>query len=194
MELLTQKLPSGYNYPFTSLRLKPMNFAQILEYMATVPKNPVDKFYFDYTVVLDDDPNINNLLLCDLDYVVFFKKGITISKKIEFTVEPNCPECGSSLLTTINLNKTKFIRLTQEALNGYTVDINESYHNVRMPFIFQFMNIFSKYKKFKNVTDMSLIKLIALFEQVEMYLNRYEDLVTNATHQDILVLIISRSA
>lgn len=84
-------------------------------------------------------------------------------------------------MTNINLNETKFIRLTQEALNEYRVDINESHHNVRMPFVHQFMNIFSKYERFKNVTDMSLIKLIALFEQAKMYLNRYEDLVTNVS-------------
>lgn len=189
MELLVQHLPSGNpNYSFQSIRIKPMTFAQILEYMENVPSNEVEKFYFDYKVVLEDDPNIDNLLLCDLEYVVFFKKCLTISKDLDFKITATCPECGNLVSIGVKLSEIKFNHLDPVLLNGLSVDFEGSYHAVRMPTVQQFMQIFSKYRLYKKVTDMRIIKLIALFEQTEIYLQKYETMVINATYQGVALL------
>jgi hypothetical protein len=188
MELLTQNLPSGNIYPFSSIQIKPMFFAQILEYMENVPSSPVEKFYFDYKVVLKDDPNIDHLLLCDLEYVVFFKKCLTISKDLEFTTHATCPDCGSVLKTQVTLSRIEFNHLDQTLLNGLRVDFEGNYHNVRMPTVKKFMEIFSKYRLYKRVADMNIIKLISLFEGVESFLQKYENMVVNATYNGISVL------
>ena len=108
MELLTQNLPSGYPYNFMSLRIQPMYFGQILEYLEFVPTNEVEKFYFDYKLVQNDDANVDRLLLCDLDYVIFYKKGITIAENLEFNTGAICPRCKNKLEVTFRLSDVKF--------------------------------------------------------------------------------------
>ena len=194
MELLTQNLPSGYDYPFVSIKIMPMNFAQILEYMENIPPSPVGKFYSDYKVVLKDDPNIDNLLLCDLEYVVFLKKCLTISPNLYFNTYTICHECGSRLKAHVDLSKIKFNPLSQKLLNGLTVELRGDDHDVSMPTVTQFMKIFSKYKMSRKTTDMNLIKLIALFEDAEAQLPMYDDMVKNAIHQDMVVIVALNDA
>lgn len=186
MEILTQHLPSGYtDYPFISVNIKPMTFAQILEYMDCVPESPVEKFYFDYKQLIVDDPNIDNLLFCDLEFLVFLKKSLTISKNIEFSTSANCPNCKSGLRTQVSLGKIKFNKLDPKLLKGLKIDLDGRYHNVRMPTVKQFLEVFINYKRAKKVTDMNIIKLIALFEGFKHFPQFYEELVTNATYQDV---------
>ena len=194
MEFFTQQLPSGYNYPFISIRINPMTFIQVLNYMENVPPSPVEKFYFDYIMVKEDDLNVDNLLLCDLEFVIFFKKCLTISKDLKLTNVTKCYECGSPLRVNFKVSDIRFRKLSQikikedldqTLLDGFSVKINGSYHNVRMPFVSQFLEIFSKYRKYKKVSDMDTIKITALFEDSELYPQKYELMVSNATHLGI---------
>jgi len=189
MELLIQNLPSGkLDYKFNSIKIMPMNFAQILEYMENVPSNPVEKYYFDYKLVQADDPNVDELLLTDLDYVVFFKKGLTVSRNLEFKISTICPIDKTPLSTHVSLSNIKFNKLDDTLLKGLNVKMNGQYHAVRMPTVAQFMKIFSKYRLYKKITDMKLIKLISLFEDTEMYHQKYETMVINAEYEDITLL------
>jgi len=199
MELLTQNLPSGYkDYPFNSLDIKPMTFADILGYMENLSPSPVGRFFDDYKLILDDDSCVDDLLLCDLEFVIFYKKLVTISKDIKYDIESNCPQCGSRLLTQINLNKIKFNRLDKKLLSGISVEFNGNYHNVSMPNVKQFMNIYSNYKYHKKAADLHMIKLVALFEDAvnpKRHLpHLYEEMVVNATYQDIAVLVMLDNA
>ena len=190
MELFTQNLPSGYkDYPFFSLRIKPMTFAQVLEYMENLPESPVERFYYDYTVVFADDPNVENLLLSDLEFVVFYKKCITINKDLEYNTQGVCPSCGSEIDVHFSLKQIKFVPLGEDLLNGLDVKFHGERHILRMPKVKQFLRIFSAYRRYKKVSDMNIIKLIALFENTETELQRYETMVVNAVHQDITVLV-----
>lgn len=190
MQLLTQDLPSNYSYPFTSVNLTPMNFAQILEYMENVPTDEVEKLYFDYCTVKKDDPNIENLLFSDFEYVVFFKKGLTISKNLEFTTEAKCPDCGSLLPVNFKLSDIKFNKYSVETLEGLKVKFADNVFTVRMPTVKQFMDVFSKYRMYRKVTDLKIIKLISLFKETEMYHQKVENLVVNATYDDIALLVM----
>jgi hypothetical protein len=166
-----------------------MKFAEILEYMETVPPSPADKFYFDYNMMLGDDPNINELLLCDLEYVIFYKKKLTISQDLTINTGTICPDCKLEIPISISLTDIRFKRLGEQLLNGFHVDFNGSYHNVSMPTVGKFMEIFTKYKMFKRITDMNIIKLIALFDGIKKSAASYEDMVVNATHEGISVLV-----
>lgn len=188
MELLTQYLPNGEYYNFTSLNISPMKFAEILEYLEAVPSNQVEKLYLDYSILVKEEPKIDSLLLTDLDYVIFFKKGLTISKNLEFNTTAKCPVCGVPLNKKIKLSDIKFNKIDPQFINGIEVELSGSFHLVKMPTVGKFLNIFSKYRRYKKVTDLKLIKLIALFEQSDMYLQKYEDLVINSTYEDITVL------
>ena len=190
MELLAQRLPSGYkDYPFLSLKINPMTFAQVLEYMENLPSSPVERFYYDYTTVLSDDLNINKLLLCDLEFVVFYKKCLTINKDLRFPVQTVCPDCSSVIDTYFNIKDIRFINLEKELLDGIKVRFYNDDHKVRMPTVSQFMYIFSAYRRYKKVSDMNIIKLIALFENSETQLQKYESMVVDAVYEDTKVLV-----
>lgn len=193
MQLLTQDLPSGYNYGFTSIKLTPMNFAQILEYMENVPNDEVEKLYFDYCTVKNDDPNIDNLLFSDFEYIVFFKKGLTISKNLEFTTESKCPDCGSMLSVNFKLSDIKFNKYNADTLDGLRVKFSDNVFTFRMPTVKQFMEVFSKYRFYRKVTDLRIIKLISLFKETEMYHQKVENLVVNATYDDVALLVMLES-
>ena len=76
-----------------SIRIKPMTFGQILEYLENCPdekKSPVEKYYFDYCLIKDDDMNINNLFLIDMEYVIYFKKALTIAEDLSYDSSTPC--------------------------------------------------------------------------------------------------------
>lgn len=191
MELLTQNLPSGYPYPFPSIRVVPMTFAQILEYSENLPSSEVERYYFDYVVVKADDERVDQLLLPDLEYVIFFKKGLTIARNVTFDSTVTCPECGNDVKVHFSLGQVKFNHLDPEMSKVFNLEVGGSLHPVKIPTVAEFMNIFAKYRRFKKVSDMKMIKLIALFMGAPQYLNRYEDLVVKATYEDITVLTMA---
>lgn len=193
MELLTQNLPSGAHYPFTSIKITPLKFAQILEYLENVPdakKNPIEHYYFQYCLVKDEDPNVNELYLIDMEYVIYMKKALTISENLQYRSECNCPRCGNTLRYNISLAGVEWNHMDEEALQGFQVEFGGTMQPVRMPKVSEFFEIFKKYRMYKKLSDMRIIKLIALFEQSMMYLQRVENQVINATYKDISVLFM----
>jgi len=189
MELLTHELPSGYNYSFKSLHIEPMKFSTILEYLESLPDSPVERFYFYYVLVKEDDPKVDNLLLCDLDYVVFAKKCLTINRELNITTEATCPSCKSLIPVRIITTSFQFTKLSDAAIAGYSVELDGNYYNVRMPTVDEFMWVFANYRRMKHVTDLSIIKYVALFEDVRRNLKRSENLVIRAMYEDISVFV-----
>lgn len=193
MQLLTQTLPSGNKYPFESIRITPMKFAQILEYLENVPddkKNPIERYYFDYCIVKDEDPNVDQLLLIDMEYVIYMKKALTISENLEFNSEIKCPRCGNTLHYHVSLAGVEWNHMDSQALAGFTVAFGGQMLDVKMPTVEEFMTVFKKYRMYKKLSDMRMIKLIALFEQSQIYLQKIETMVVNATYKDISALFM----
>lgn len=196
MQLLTQNLPSGFQYEFPAIEVKPMNFAQILEYLENVPKNPVEKFYFDYCLVkgkegsVDFEPNVDNLLISDLEYLMFFKKALTISENLTIDTTVQCPRCGSTLRISFTLADIKFNKLESKYMNGFKIMFAGEMREVEIPKVSDFMEIFKKYRMYKKVEDLRMIKLISVFKESKMYLQSIENKVLNATWKDVTSLVI----
>lgn len=189
-ELMTQDLPSGHNYPFQSLNITSMYFAQILEYLDNYPDTEVERFYFDYSLVVADDPNIDRLLLTDLEFIVFYKKALTISENIQFRTSVKCPKCGSMVPVEFALSNLQFNKMNPELNSGINIQIGGQTKLVMMPTVAEFMKLFSNYRRYKRVSDMKLIKLIALFKEASMYPQIMEELVIKSTYQDITQLAL----
>lgn len=188
--ILTYTLPSGFNYPFPSINIKPMTFAEVLEYMENSPKNQLDKFYFDYCLISNEDPNIKSLLLIDMEYVIYMKKAITVSEDLKFQSSIKCPKCGAELKYQLMLSGINWNKMDPAALSGFELKFGGEKLRVRMPTTEQFINVYSKYRMYKRNTDIRIIRLVSLFEQSETYHNKIERLVVNATYADISKLFM----
>ena len=189
MIVMTDMLPSGHQYRFDSITINPMYFAQVLEYEENCPTNPVEKYYFDYCVVKMDDPNVEELLLPDLEYAVFLKKAVSIGRDASFTASIVCPVCGAKYTHKITVPADiKYTPIDKIFTHGFQIMLGGSPHAIKIPTMKEFLAIFNNYRRVKKLTDMKLIKLIALFKDSGLYPSRYEDLVVHATYGDISTL------
>lgn len=187
--LLTQNLPSGYKYDFNILNIKPMNFGQLVEYLENVPTDPIEKLWFDYCLIKADDPNIDRLLLCDYQYVLFYKQLISIDDKLIYRIDATCPKCGNKVKAQIALSNIKFNPLPPELLAGLDVDFAGRTYKVRIPTMEQFTKVFMNYRRYRRITDLRLIKIISLFDVIDGGLNTVENKVITATRGDIKLLL-----
>jgi hypothetical protein len=170
-----------------------MTFAQVLEYLENVPddkKNPIERYYFDYCIVKDEDPNVDSLLLIDMEYVIYMKKALTVAENLEYNSEIECPRCGEHLHYHVSLAGIEWNHMDSQALMGLDIMFGGQMMTVRMPTVMEFMEVFKKYRLYKKVTDMRIIKLISLFEQSGMYLQKIETMVVNATYKDVAALFM----
>lgn len=187
--MLVQNLPSGgYGYTFDGINVSPMKYGQILEYLDNIPNDPIEKFYFDYCLLKADDPNIDNLLVPDFEFVRFYKKAITVNKNCEYTTTLVCPDCGTKFYHKIHLTDIKFSSLDKSIIEGCCIKLGEREYNVKLPTIAEFFKVFNNYRRYKKTTDMKLIKLIAMFEDAVKYPNQFESLVIDAQYDDVVAL------
>lgn len=191
MIIMTSQLPSGHKYRFESITVKPMFFAQVLEYEENCPKDDIEKYYFDYCVVKGDDPNVDELLVPDLEFVVFFKKALTIAREATFTASLTCPECGSKYSHRISVPKdVHYSPLDPKLVDGFGIKVGNEFHQVRIPTMREFLQVLGNYRRFRKLSDMKIIKLIALFKDATLYPNKYEELIVNAVYEDISSLVM----
>lgn len=191
MIIPTNQLPSGKQYEFGSIEVNPLKFGEILDYRNAAPKDDkIEMLYFDYCLMLKEDPNIRQLLMPDFYYVVFLKKALTISKNMEFTKILTCPECGERVEIDFHLSDIKFKKVQDEVINGCTINIFGGQYQIRIPTIGQFIKILEKYRKYKTVTNEQIIKMISVFKDSDIYMQKIENLVVNATYEDVYMLMV----
>jgi hypothetical protein len=167
-----------------------MKFAQVLEYIENCPKDPLEKLFFDYSLMKQDDINIDKLLLTDLEYVFFAKQVLSVADDEVFHIDTECPRCGNNVHADIHLSNIKFSRLDEKLIDGLVVDFADKKYLVSVPTVGKFMTVFNKYRLYRRVTDLRLIKLISLFEVENAELNRLENLIINATRAEIKELYL----
>lgn len=189
MQLLIQNLPSGgYGYGFDAIKIQPMIYGQILEYLDNVPADSIEKFYFDYCLLKEDDPNIDQLLIPDFEFCRFYKKALTISKNVEYNTTITCRDCGTKFSHKVTLGDIKFSSLDKSIIEGCSISLGGTEYGVKLPTMSEFFKVFNNYRRIKKTTDMRLIKLIAMFTDATRYPNAYEDLVIKAQYEDLVAL------
>lgn len=190
----TSLFPSGAPYQFPFLNIRPLRFGELLEYTANVDqKDPVEKFYADYCLLKAQDPNVDKLLLTDLDFAFFVLQVKTVANDEVYHSTIKCPRCGHEINGDIAISNLKYKRLDPELLDGLDVKLGGNIYKVRIPTVAQFMKVFTNYRRFKRITDVRLIKIISLFEQSETNVSGIENLVANATNKDIKILVALES-
>lgn len=194
MEILTSRLPSGgYGYDFPSVTINPMTFIQVCEYIENVPTDPLDKYLYDIQNLVKEDKRILNCYVMDLDFLIFYKKICTVSENLSYEISVKCPICGSELHRRINIEgDIKFKKIDEKIMNGAVIELGGTNYETRVPTVKEFLDVFKKYLVYRKITDLKLIKTIALIKNFEYQGNQIEDSILDATHSDITLLMALR--
>ena len=193
MDISVAQLPSGgYGYKFPTIRIEPLDFLGLTKYVEGVPQDDsLGKYQYDIRLLVEDDPNIKDCYIMDVDFLIFYKKLCTISDDLSYQVEINCPDCGKKLKKTIYFDKDIHFRgLDERVMNGAQVELGGHTYQTIIPTVTDFMKVFQIYMKYKKITDLKMIKTIALFKDFSLNANQIEKDVLGAKHEDITVLLM----
>lgn len=191
MEILTTMLPSGgYNYNFTSINISPLNFLQITKYIENCPKDPMERYMYDIRMLADEEPNILNCYVMDLDFIIFFKKLITVSGDMNYTITVKCPDCGKEIKKKISIESDiHFKQIDEKIMNGATIRLGDKTYDTIVPTVNDFLDVFSTYVRYKKISDIKMIKTISLISNFKIMGNQIEKDILEATHSDITLLM-----
>lgn len=197
MDLSVSLLPSGgYGYSFPSVRIKPLNFMEVCTYVNDITEtegDPLGKYLYDIRQLQKDDPNIKDMYVMDVDFLIFYKKLITVSDDLSYRVEVKCPNCDRKIKKTINFpDDIKVKPADEKIMNGSVITLGGNSYETIVPTIDQFMKVFNVYMRYKKVTDIKMIKTISLIKDFETQSNQVENDVLGAKHSDITLLMALR--
>ena len=195
MNIDVSLLPSGgYGYSFPSIKVKPMTFMDITDYLANVPEDDnLGHYLFDMNMLREDDKNIEDCYIMDIDFLIFYKKLITISQDLTYRIEIKCPLCGKSIAKSISFEEDiHFKQIDPKIMNGAKIELGGHNYETIVPTYKDFMKVFQVYLKFRKITDIKMIKTIALIKDFDFQANQVENDVIGATHNDITLLMALR--
>lgn len=195
MEISVSQLPSGgYGYNFPSVKIKPLDFLGIVKYLENEPKeDPLGKYLYDIKSLIEDDENIKDCYIMDVDFLIFYKKLTTISQDLSYEISIKCPVCGHQIEKTISFERDiHFKQVDNKIMNGAKIKLNNHDYETIVPTVNDFMKVFNVYLRYKKITDLKMIKTIALIKDFDFKSNQIERDVLGAKHSDITLLMALR--
>lgn len=194
MNILTSQLPSGgYGYLFPSVSVEPFDFITLTQYLENVPSDPLEKYLFDIKVLCKDDPKIMDCYIMDVDFLIFFKKLCTVSDNLTYKLTIKCPVCGKEIKKEISIeHDIHFKQIDKEIMNGAVIELNGHKYETIVPTTRDFLSVFERYLRYRKVTDLGMIKAIALINDNNYEADQIEKDVLGAKHEDITLLLALR--
>lgn len=194
MDISTANLPSGgYGYKFPTVSVNPMSFLQITQYLENLPSDPLEKYLYDINNLVKEDPNIADCYVMDVDFLIFYKKLITVSSDMSYHLRVTCPDCGHVIEKTISLNNDiHFKQIDPQIMGGALIELNGHKYDVVVPTLRNFKNVFDVFLRYKKLNDLKMIKIIAMIGDFNLSGNQIETDVLGATHEDITLLLALR--
>lgn len=194
MDILVNQLPSGgVGYDFPTISVSPMTFVDICNYLDNVPKDPLEKYMYDIHLLINEDPRIKKCYVMDVDFLIFYKKLCTVSDDLSYQISVTCPDCGKEIKKTISFERDiHFKQVDPKIMKGAIVELGGNKYDTIVPTIDNFLKVFSTYLRYRKVTDLKMIKTIALIKDFDILGNQIEKDVLEATHSDITLLLALR--
>lgn len=195
MEISVSLLPSGgYGYAFPTVNVTPMNFLGVCQYVENYPKgDPLGSYLYDLKTLQEDDQNIKECYIMDVDFLIFYKKLCTVSGDLSYKVQVKCPYCGKQITKKILFSEDiHFRKIDEKIMKGAKIKLGGHDYETIVPTVNDFMKIFNLYLKYRKVTDIKMIKTMALIRNFDYQANQIEDDVMGATHSDITLLMALR--
>ena len=191
MNIPVQQLPSGgYGYGFSDIKVSPMSFLQITQYLEGLPEDDkLEKYLYEINNLISEDKKILDCYLMDVDFLIFFKKLITISGDSTVVVKIPCPKCGKIVDKKISLDRDiHFRQIDQSVMEGSFIELGGNKYETIVPTVKSFFKVFEKYLKYRKIEDLDIIKTIALIKDFDIKGNQIEDDILGATHGDITLI------
>lgn len=196
MQVLVSQLPSGgYGYEFPSVSVSPMTFQEMCTYMENAPRdeNPLERYMYDINMLVKEDQKILDCYVMDLDFLIFYKKLCSVSGDLTYNISIKCPDCGRELKKQLSFEKDiHFKQIDPKIMNGARVKLGEHLYDTRVPTVKQFLSVFNLYLRYKKITDLKMIKTVALFSDFDYQGNQIEQDILGATHSGITLLLALR--
>lgn len=192
MNIPVSQLPSGgYGYGFADIQVSPMTFLQVTKYLENLPENdPLEKYLYEIKNLIDEDKRILDCYIMDVDFLIFYKKLITISENATFNVSITCPTCKEVIKKKISLDEDiHFKQIDRSVMEGAMIELNGHKYETIVPTVKQFFKVFEKYLKYRKIEDLEIIKTIALIKDFDLKGNQVESDVLGAMHKDITLLL-----
>ena len=195
MNILCSQLPSGgFGYKFPSVSVSPMTFYEICHYLENQPSNdPLEQYLYDIKLLAEEDETILDCYVMDLDFLIFYKKLCTVSEDLKYEITVKCPDCGKEIKKTVSFETDiHFKQVDQKIMNGAMIELNGHKYETIVPTVKDFLKVFEVYLRYRKITDLKMIKTIALIKNFDYEGNQIENDVLNATHSDITLLLALR--
>ena len=121
MEINVAQLPSGgYGYGFPTVRIKPMTFLGVCQYLDNFPKDdPLGAYLYDLRSLQEDDPNIKECYIMDVDFLIFYKKLCTVSDDLSYKLQIKCPHCVKMITKKLSFESDiHFKQIDEKIMKG----------------------------------------------------------------------------
>lgn len=192
MEIISSYLPSsGIGYKFPSIKLNPMTFLQMTRYTEdTKNLSQIERYFYDIRMLIDEDSNVLNCYIMDLDFLIYYKKLISVSGNTTLTVSVQCPSCGTVIKREVDFEKDiKFEAIDEKIMNGAQILLGKEKYDIRVPTVQNLLKVFDVFKRYSRVNDLKMMKTLALFEDFDTKSQQIEKSVMGATLDDITLLL-----
>lgn len=193
MNIPVTSLPSGgYGYGFADIKVSPRTFLQITNYLENLPENdPLERYLYEIKDLIEEDKNVLDLYMMDVDFLIFYKKLITVSEDNTFNISIPCPVCKHNIQKRVSLDHDiHFHKADPQIMGGAVIKLGGHSYETIVPTVRQFFKVFEKYLKYRKIENLDIIKTIALIKDFENHGNQVEEDVLGATHSDITLLKI----
>ena len=193
MNIPVQHLPSGgYGYDFPDIEVSPMTFLKITEYLENLPEeDKLERYLYEINDLIKEDKRILDCYLMDVDFLIFFKKLITVSGDNTFYTTTTCPHCGETIKKKLSLdNDIHFRQIDKSVMEGAIIELNGHKYETIVPTVKEFFKVFEKYLKYRKIEDLEIIKTISLIKDFDIKGNQVEEDVLGAMHSDITLILM----
>lgn len=188
--ILTTSFPVGSSgvYPFGEVIIKPLNFAGFIQYIRNYPQSSdqYTTFLYTYNVVRNYVTNLDMLFLPDIYYVFFLFWGISVNKNMQFSISNSCSNCGNKDNVNIESSDISFKNFDSPI---FEVSINGNTYQCKFPTGEKISKHLPRLAASGKVYDLDVAFLILSFIEFERRGAEIENLVSNASHDDILNLL-----
>jgi endogenous inhibitor of DNA gyrase (YacG/DUF329 family) len=126
----------------------------------------------------------------DLDFLIYYKKLISVSGNTTLNISVQCPSCGTVIQREVDFEKDiKFEAVDEKIMNGAQIILNKRKYEIRVPTVQNLLKVFDIFKRYSRVNDLKMMKTLALFEDFDTNSQQIEKDVLGATREDITILL-----